>query len=57
MDAILRHEIDSPFFRRIEHDLQRSRELRASLQDLLHDVRQVNDWQPRTNDDLSHRAL
>ena len=50
MEAAL--ELASPFFDRIDRDLEKSRELRRSLQDLLGDVRRAKERQPGASDDL-----
>ncbi|GFO67911.1 hypothetical protein GMLC_14900 [Geomonas limicola] len=44
---------ESAFFRRIDRDLERSRELRRDLHALLIDVRRANQRQPRNDDALS----
>lgn len=55
MEAAL--ELASPFFDRIDRDLERSRELRRSLQDLLGDVRRANQRQSGESDALQIRPL
>jgi len=50
MEAAL--EVASPFFDRIVRDLERSRELRRNLRDLLCEVRRANERQSGASDDL-----
>lgn len=59
MDAMQEHleAVASPFFSRIDRELERSRELRQNLNDLLQDIRRINArLQPRNHDAMPSRV-